>query len=434
MNETVPGVSKIEIIYVAIGFLLSMLHWMICIVFFAALLFFLRQGIIGCIKALLIITTRGILSTAVSSDLPSSVQAEKMILIFLFVFYILFSKDSSEKSVYVANTQLFVFAFMLYCMLSAFFTSSYPIISIFKSVSYAVPFCAVLLAVSATNSRFDWINYLFWLMTPMMVASAITIPFGNFRIVNESFQGIVNHPNLFGIVGAIYIVTALYNMINHPERTHWLVFVMTAITFVMIYLSESRTGMFSSLIMLIIYFVSVSSTTKVKVLAIIVGVLVIIGIVFLMKPGAFDVFTSSIDKFINKRENENGFLGSREGLIQASMEKFHNNEWLGSGFGVPFKKGVSDYQFSFDIKHETGNLPTALLGDCGIIGSIIFYGYMLYILFHTKRKNWILFFLPIIVSFGEQAFFATNNVAIYYFVFYGICLSTDDSEAKLNAS
>ena len=433
INGTFSGVSKQEITYVAIGFLLSMIHWVICIVYFAALLLFIRQGIIGCTKALLIITTRGILSTAVSSNLPSFVQAEKMILIFIFVFFILFSKDASKKSVYVSNTQFLVVVFMLYCFLTAFFTSSYPIVSVFKAISYAIPFCAVLLAVSITNGEFDWINYLFWLMTPVMVTSAITIPFGNFRIVNDSFQGVINHPNLFGIVGAIYIVTALYNMMSHPERAHWLKFVMTGLTFVMIYLSESRTGMFSSLIMLIIYFVSVSSATKVKVLAVIVGAALIIGILFVMKPSVFSEFTSSIDTFITKRAGENGILGSRERLIQASMEKFHNNEWLGSGFGVPFKKGVSDYQFSFDIKHETGNLPTALLGDCGIIGSIIFYGYMLYILFHTKRKNWILFFLPIIVSFGEQAFFATNNIAIYYYVFYGICLSSENSEAKLNA-
>ena len=85
INGTFSGVSKQEITYVAIGFLLSMIHWVICIVYFAALLLFIRQGIIGCTKALLIITTRGILSTAVSSNLPSFVQAEKMILIFILV-------------------------------------------------------------------------------------------------------------------------------------------------------------------------------------------------------------------------------------------------------------------------------------------------------------------------------------------------------------
>lgn len=424
--------TKREIEYVAIGFLLSMVHWGVCMVYFAALLFFLRQGIIGAIKALLIMTTRGILSSAVSSSLAGPAQMEKWALIFIFSAYILLNKDHPQKSVVVSNAQLLVIVFMLYNIVTASFASSYPVVSMFKSISYAVPFCAVMLGASLTSPKFDWINYLFWLMTPVMAVSVITIPFRQFKLVNESFQGVLNHPNLFGIVGALYIVLALYNMMNNPERTHWFIFAMIAATFVMIYLSESRTGMFTALIMLLIYFISIPNTQKTKVLIGIFGIALIAGILFLMKPSIFADLTSQIQKFIEKRD-ETGIMDSREQLIANSMAKFHANEWTGSGFGTPFVPGKFDYSFSLDITNETGNLPTALLGDCGIIGNIIFYGYMLYILVHTKRKNWVLFFLPIVVSFGEQAFFATNNIAIYYYLFYGICLSEEESEAKLNA-
>ncbi len=434
MSKATYAITKKEIEYVAIGFALSLIHWSICFVYFAVLLFFLKQGVVGCVKALLIMTTRGILSTAVSSGLNSIVQAEKWALIFIFVLYILFSKQTLRKSLAVSNTQMFVIVFMVYCIITALFTSSYPVVSMFKAVSYAVPFCGVLLAVSITNIKFDWVNYLFSLMTPVIIASAITMPFSRFKIVNESFQGVINHPNLFGIFGAIYILVAIYNIMNHPERQHWSAFVLVAVTFVMIYLSESRTGMFSALIMLIIYFVSISTKTKFKIFAIAVGVIVIIGIVFIMNPSFLSEFTASMDKFVTKRDQELGILDSREMLIQASTDKYHNNELFGSGFAVPFIRGVRDYQFSFSITYETGNLPTAVLGDCGIIGSIIFYGYMLYIFLQTKRKKWILFFTPLIVSLGEQAFFATNNVAIYYYLFYGICLSSENSEDRLNAS
>ncbi len=418
--------TKREIEYVAIGFLLSMVHWGVCMVYFAALLFFLRQGTIGAIKALLIMTTRGILSSAVSSNLAGPAQMEKWVLIFIFSAYILLNKDRPQKSVVVSNAQLLVIVFMLYNIVTASFASSYPVVSMFKSISYAVPFCAVMLGASLTSPKFDWINYLFWLMTPVMAVSVITIPFGQFKLVNESFQGVLNHPNLFGIVGAMYIVLALYNMMNNPERTHWFIFAMIAATFVMIYLSESRTGMFTALIMLLIYFISIPNTQKTRVLIGIFGIVLIAGILFLMKPSIFADLTSQIEKFIEKRENTE-IMDSREQLIANSMAKFHANEWTGSGFGTPFVPGKFDYSFSLDITNETGNLPTALLGDCGIIGNIIFYGYMLYILVHTKSKNWVLFFLPIVVSFGEQAFFATNNIAIYYYLFYGICLS--DSKA-----
>ncbi len=376
-------------------------------------------------KGLLILTTRGILSTAAGAALSGPVGMEKWALIFIFSLYMLFPKQPLKKNVIVSDVQILIFVFMIYNILTGIVTSSFPTVAAFKSISYAIPFCAIISVVSATCKDFDWINYLYKLLTPVMIASAVTIPFGYFKIVNDSFQGVINHPNLFGIVGAIYIVTALYIMIDKPERTNWKVFLMIAIAFVMVYLSESRTGMFSAALSLIVYFVSVTSSMRIKIVAVLVGLIFIFAANSVTNPAAYNEFLGEVEQFIYKRETDN-IMESREELMEASKEKYENNRMLGSGFAVPYYEGFIDYKLSLNLTYESGNLPTAVLGDCGWFGSVLFWGYLLYIFCHTKRKNLILFFLPIIVSFGEMAFFATNNVAIYYYLFYGICLSDSD--------
>lgn len=424
MRETC---SKAEIQYVAIGFALSMIHWTLCFVYFALLLSFLNQGVIGCMKGLLIVTARGILSTGVSAAFNSLVSYEKFALIFIFSLYILFNSRGYWISSAVSNVKRIVTIFTIYNIMTAFFTSSYPTVAAFKSISYAIPFCAVITGVSCTNEEVDWIDYINDLLTPIIILSIVLLPIpSRSRIVNTDFQGAINHPNLFGIFASLYIGITLYNMSKHPERGGFIKTGLVAATFYMTYLSASRTGMFSAVVMLGIFVVTQSGKARNRMLGFLAICIVAMFVLSVVDSSSFGNISSSITDFIYKRETDD-IWASRQDLMDVSKLKFQANQLMGSGFSVPYSPYIRSSEFSLSLTYEAGNIWWAVLGDCGIIGAILFWGYLAYIFVNTKREKWSLFFYPIVLSMGEMAFFATNNIAIIYFVFYGICLASDDN-------
>lgn len=436
MKETC---SSREIGLVTIGFALSLLHASICAVYFLLLLFFLRQGIVGCIKGLLIATTRGILSAAVGAEVTGFASTVKWILIFVFSLYILFSQKqnlSEYSQLRTHNTLLLLVGiFALYNIIASLITGSYPIISAFKILSYAIPFLAVAMGVSLTNSKIDWAEYCYLLLSPIIIISVIVIPFSNFKIVNDSFQGIINHPNLFGVFGTIYICFLLYS--NYSFRNSggldWKRMILLVLTFVMIYMSESRTGMFSAVVVLVIYFVTMNSESKIKLFLGLAVFAVVIAVYFAIDNNAYNGFVEEINHFIMKRKDAEGVLDTREQLMEMSMAKFRANHLLGSGFSVGYTPTIKSFEFSMDMTYETGNLYTALLGDTGLVGFALFIIYMGYVLIQATSKKWILFFTPIIISLGEMAFFSTNNVAIYYYIMLGICICKTEEENQVVA-
>lgn len=417
--------SKTEIQYVAIGFVLSMIHWTLCFMYFVWLLTFLNQGIIGCIKGLLIVTVRGILSTGVSAAFNSLVSYEKFALIFIFSLYILFNSRGYKISVAVSNVQKIVVIFAVYNIITAFFTSSYPTVATFKSISYAIPFCAILTGVSCTNKEVDWIDYINDLITPIIILSFVLLPVPiRSRIVNDDFQGAINHPNLFGIFASLYIGITLYNMSKNPKRDRLINTVLVASSFYMTYLSASRTGMFSAVIMLGIFMVTQKGKTRNRMLGCLVAGIFAVFVLSLVNPSVFGNIADDVTDFVYKRDTDD-IWASREGLINVSQVKYQANQLFGSGFSVPYSPYIRSSEFSLSLTYEAGNIWWAVLGDCGIIGALIFWGYVVYIFMNTRRDRWILFFYPIILSMGEMAFFATNNIAIVYYILYGICLATD---------
>lgn len=417
-----------EIIFITIGFLMSMVHWSLCAVYFVALIFYLQQGIIGCIKGLLIMTTRGILSTAVSSAMAGPVQMVKWGMIFLFSFYILFyALYYYEKRMLLKNVKTLLAVFALYVIFTSFISSSYPVVSVFKVISYAIPFYAVAAGVSATSQKVDWMMWLYHILTPIIMLCAVTIPFSRFRIVNDSFQGAINHPNLMGIFGAIYIGVVLYVYTYGKAKRKKVALVLLALTYVMIYLSESRTGMFSAVILLVIHLIMLSGKSQFKAGLILAAIVFFSGFYFSSNPEVYTDIAAEVERFVYKRDTDD-ILESRRGQVDNSQEKYDAHPIIGAGFSVPYEEGVKDYQFSMSLTNEPGNIFLAVLGDCGIVGSILFWGYMLYILWHTQRKKWMLCLLPVVVSMGEMAFFATNNIAIYYYLLYGVCLGYDEGE------
>ena len=402
---------------VIVGFLFSLLHPTTLFLSMLFLLFFLRQNSKGCIKALLLITTRTIVSPAIGIPI-SNMQMFKWILIFGFSFWILFHlniTDKKDKEI-AKKYSLSLGLFILYCSLSSIFYSSYPIVSTFKLFSYFIVCYSVVLGVASSYKEFDWLEYFIDLLMPIFLFSFVVIPLASFRIINSSFQGVLNQPNMFGIIAALFIAAITckisYDKFNMKYHT------MLIICLIMLYLSDSRTGMISSFVVLSIYFFLNNTNLNVKILFISMFFVVILA-TLLLHPEIMNMLNQEINNFLLKG-NEQSILFSREGQINTFIQKFKSNPYIGTGFAVPYIPNYRTFQMRFDVLVEPGNLILAVIGDCGIIGATLFLLLLIFIFFQNRGRKVILFIAPLLISFGEMVFFSTNNMAIFLYLFYGI--------------
>ena len=90
---------------------------------------------------------------------------------------------------------------------------------------------------------------------------------------------------------------------------------------------------------------------------------------------------------------------------------------------VPFNSGYQSFSFSFELNVEPGNIIIALLGDIGIVGTSLFIIAFGNLFYKMDKQNIILFLMPLVASMGEMMFFSTNNIAVLFYVFYGVCIA-----------
>ena len=180
-------------------------------------------------------------------------------------------------------------------------------------------------------------------------------------------------------------------------------------------LSESRTGIFACICVIILYLLSKEIRTKFSSkIYLIVIILTVLSIIVLDNS-----IITSIHSLIYKGGNES-VLFSRANQFESNINRFFVSPLLGTGFNVPYIPNVCSYGFSFDLVVENGNLILAILGDIGIIGFVIFILCYLQLLKLGWGNKIVLFIIPFVVSMGEQSFFSTNNFAIIMYIYISI--------------
>ncbi len=408
-----------------IGFLLSFLHWGAYAVFLLGLLFYRKEHISGNIKALLLIAVRTVISPVVAAPIDSAQIIKWLVIFFLSVDILLsvkpFRFDTKTKKTFI----VFLVIYIVVNILAIIANSSYPLIAFFKLVSYIVPFYAVMTGVEACRDRVDWIDFLIHVLTWIMLASLSVIPFNVFRTVNEDFQGIIEHPNMMGVMIAIYVGLLAYKL--SIEKWTYARVAMLALSFVMLYLTKSRTAMFSAILFCAIaLLMSTRLTLQEKAIGILIIATITALLLFLNQE-----WMDSIKEFIYKRDTDDVFASRRE-QEEMFRYKFGRHRLIGTGFMVPFYSAYRNFEFSFSLAGvEPGNLYFAVLGDSGIFGTIAFLGYYGTVLFSTAKSKFLLFFIPIILSLGEMSFFSTNSIALIYYVLFGLCYNSKEQGGGL---
>lgn len=241
------------------------------------------------------------------------------------------------------------------------------------------------------------------------------------------FSGILNQSQALAPVLSCCIALTLSDMLFIEKRVTVIHGAIIALGLVELYMTRSRTGLFSctiGLFMVLIYAgkrLYLSSMARAKVRKMIsTGILLLI---ILVVVG--EISNRTITKWIYKSNDaiaqENAEFGealtsTRQMLIDLSIQEFKMNPVFGMGFQVNFE---TDYLYggrgiAFSAPVEKGLLPMAILGEGGIVGSIAFIVFL--ICFYTtcaRKKLHItiaMFTTFLATNIGEATFFSPGGI------------------------
>ncbi|WP_162607482.1 O-antigen polymerase [Thomasclavelia spiroformis] len=422
---------KKEIFYISFFFLLSFLNQLTLLFFFIYLFYKSFGGKFYCIYGLLLIAFRTIINENIAINI-GSMQTIKYCIIFYLCFMICLSKKSymtQKQAKWFKIILLICFFMFIYVLIISLIFSGYPTISIFKYFSYCFPFISIMYGIICTAKKINWLNHLYYLFTILIIGSLLSIPFPYAYYSSRNwFAGLTNQSNMFGILAAMYVAILLTKLMK--EKSKFLFFNLI-ITICMAWMSNSRTGMLSIVLCLIIYIIyEIFLRVNIKLLALILISIFIITVTplsnFVQSSISAFLFKGSDSTEIINSNNISNIFSSREGQKNTFLEKYEKNKIFGTGFQVPINENHRDWSLNFSTIVEPGNLLYAVIGDIGLIGFFIF-TILYFTIFISKIniKKILLFIIPFAISSGEMVFFSTNNIAIILYVLFGIYLSNE---------
>ncbi len=392
-------------------FCLSLLNSATVILFYVVLLLYLRDRYAGGVKALFWLTTRGLLSNAAGASVGSAAMIKMALLIGFSVWTMMTMKVAPEDRRKLRTILGWGAAFSVFAVLGSFLSGSYPVTSAFKAISFYLPFCAVMIGIAATHQWVDWTSYYIVVFGVLFAISLFVMPIGRFRTVNRDFQGVFNHVNVFGVLSAMMIAMVLNCRIVKNNLFRWAI--IGVIVF-MEYQSRSRTGMLSLLAVLVMYYFVGKSRWNTKALVGVTGVILILIVSFVMPETAVNV-SSMASEFMMKGQEIN-WLASRFGQVDMAMLKFTANPVTGSGFMTPYYAGYRELSLNFNLIVEPGNMLYAVLGDTGIIGSILFFIFLCSIYLAGDKGKLYLLAGALMINMGEMVFFSANNMSVLVYM------------------
>lgn len=378
-------------------------------------------------KSLLVISMRGMMHSqiAVSTSVTSFIKWVVVIGLSLYVV-VLFHFDRHEESKSCHRYWHIIALFCIYCSLSSFVFSSYPVVALFKVISYAIPFYAAYLCVNKTFLEFNWVRYIAKIAISISILSLTWRDAHHFNH-GGIWSGFFQNPNGYAQVLTIAF-TACLVVYTDSKRARWII--LAGLMFLIdLFLAGSRTCLAAMLCVAIawlIYF-PVSANRKIVLIAGVSALSLMVLVLFF--PLIHDIFIS----FFFKWGDDMGLLGSRIGQITGVLDRFQTNPLFGTGFNVPYVDGFVDYHMYLSLPVENGNFILAILADTGLVGFCLYMASAVYMFLHTQKKYLPLFFCPYLIAMGEMLLFSTNSLGLYTYGFFSLCLVAGGRKPKADS-
>lgn len=305
-------------------------------------------------------------------------------------------------------------------------------IALLKLVNYTIGTTAIFAQVAIQRARrCDLSEWFITLIVVVVILGVASMPLGiayNAKAIDPTkphiyFNGPFYHSNTLGPFAALICLYLACVYLFGAYRNRWICLGCIAALLYFMRLSQSRTA-FAALVAGVIILVALTfvlrrrgwtflrmNTRRPTIVAVIA--VAVIGAI------AADVATGGrLSKeavgFINKSAkteelNIDQVLSSRMGRIQVSWSNFQKSPLIGIGFELSTDEWFQQNASLFYAPIEKGFLPTAILEQSGIIGTIFFVGTLVAMLAYLRRAmnvpGMVMFLGFLVVNCGEVMYF-----------------------------
>lgn len=331
-----------------------------------------------------------------------------------------------------------------------------PMVSYLKIFNFLVFLLGFWFGVHTLSFDRDGVSYLratfFAYSIFLILGSALILPFpgistlsgfelamreGNIEAANLAmmtaegtaalFCGVTRQSQAFATLGGTMLAWLMADMLFIEQRFAKFHLLLLSVGVILTYLSRSRVGLFAIMVGTLVVAMylpnkiglqpSIMRRLKAGV-SLILSITVIVGI-------ASEIMNDSISGWlrkVNDVEEDNRSLSeavtaSRQGLIDESMRDFRRNPMFGSGFQVAeytadqVARSGSGLILSAPI--EKGVLPVMVLGETGVMGSILFVAFLFsFYNASSRRRLYVtaaMFTVLLATNMGEATFFSPGG-------------------------
>jgi len=242
------------------------------------------------------------------------------------------------------------------------------------------------------------------------------------------FNGMTWHSQALGPVVAILNAFLVSDYMCNIKRRDFLYWALFACIPILVYLTSSRTALFAYIISIVTsaFFIMnerrVSNAKKNRMVSNLIFMIVLFALVITLRPGGIE----RVEAFLRKAEDvENvdrsvsmgeSLTSSRMGLAESGLNNFRKSPLIGNGFQVSEQMkylDTSEVGSMLSAPIEKGVLPVMVLEEGGVIGALLFSGFLV-TLYVKYRKLQFTCFLSTFTVFlalntGEAVFFSTSG-------------------------
>ncbi|WP_210133951.1 O-antigen ligase family protein [Staphylococcus sp. GDY8P168P-1] len=422
--------SICDYIMLILIFIISLVNivGLIAFIIFSFYLFIQKEK--GILKLVLLLTLRFIINESIDYNhgYLYLISLYKYALLFIVIPIILIFKAKLILADSILKKFLF---YTIGCFLVFFITSlivsKYPLVSLMKLMNYFIPLIEIVILTYLVRKKFDFLKWLSnYFIIIFLFSLSLIMDYKGYLLNGFSFQGILNHPNIFGVLSVLgiviiltYCLTSNLNLFNNI-----FLFCIIAIAILELILTNSRSSFLALLLSLII--ILIFSKISIILKFFISSIFIIANILLISIPTVFHFLMD----FIRKGQSSEHILLSRYGQINNLEFVLNNSPIFGIGFGIPVN--MSSIELN-DFVFEAGNLFVGLIIFTGVFGLLMYALYVVGIIFIRNKINrefLIIILSTILVNTGEMIMFSSNNVGIYCYVLWAIYIATEQKYKK----
>ncbi len=250
--------------------------------------------------------------------------------------------------------------------------------------------------------------------------------------------GIVDHSQALSPILGVCLAWLLCDMLFVENRVRIPHLALIVMALPMIYMTRSRLAfvtLVAALVMIYFYTIRKVQVPHILKKRFAVGMTVFISAIVLAMV-VLEVKDNTVSKWLRKTQDvgadvyqrslSEAMTASRQGLIEYSMYEFRTNPIFGTGFQVSkMNREVAgkDAIIVFSAPIEKGILPIMVLGETGVVGTVLFVLFLVLFYLSAMRQRLFvtvtMFSLLIVTNMGEGSFFSPGG---HGGVLYVICV------------